>query len=80
MRIPTNDDASLVTWRTNGKGMSSEEVIKQIHSLYEDHYEEEYDVIRSKIIEEMNNGLEYHAIVEVNHNPSGKVRISLSLT
>uniref|UniRef100_A0A7M5V394 Uncharacterized protein n=1 Tax=Clytia hemisphaerica TaxID=252671 RepID=A0A7M5V394_9CNID len=72
MRIPTNNDASLVTWRMNGQGMNSEEIIKQMHSSYEDHYEEEYDVIQSKIIEEKNNGLEYHVIVEVNHNPSDR--------
>lgn len=58
-RSSEDSDVSLVTWKLNNKGMSSEAALKQVEMLYDD-----MD-IESKVIEQNWNGLEYHAIVEV---------------
>ena len=52
-------DVSLVTWRLNNEGMSSEEALKSVEQWY---YEED---VHSKIIEQTTHGLDHHAIVQV---------------
>lgn len=58
-RLPHKGGVSLVTWKLNKQGMSSEDVFKHVEMQYE-----EVDV-QSKVIEERWTGLEYHAVVEV---------------
>ena len=78
MKIPTNSDISLVTWKLNNRGINSEEALDEVTRMYSDLLEERDSVgeppFESRIVEESNSDNEYHVIVEINHSPDTKVR------
>jgi len=72
MKIPSNDDASLVTWKVKNKSLSSENALKEMNLIYSKDIDQ---TIKSEIVEEKNNGLEYHVIVEVAYDKETPVSI-----